>query len=93
VLDLRCLKPLDVEAMRRTVEKTGRVVVAYEGYKNNGFGAELMATINDIAFDALDAPMVRVASADVPVPMAESLESVAVPSTQALIDGIHEALR
>jgi 2-oxoisovalerate dehydrogenase E1 component len=93
VLDLRCLKPLDVEAVRRTVEKTGRVVVAYEGYKNNGFGAELMATINDVAFDALDAPMVRVASADVPIPMAESLESVTVPSTQALIAGVREALR
>lgn len=93
VLDLRCLKPLDVQAIQDTVEKTGRVVVAYEGYKNNGFGAELIATINEVAFDWLDAPIVRVASADVPVPMAETLEAEAIPGVEALVEGIREVLR
>lgn len=93
VLDLRTLKPLDLEAVIGTVEKTGRVVVAYEGYKTNGFGAELVALINEHCFDALDAPPVRVAAADVPVPMAESLESVAIPGVEAMIAGIREALR
>jgi pyruvate/2-oxoglutarate/acetoin dehydrogenase E1 component len=93
VLDLRTLKPLDVEAIRDTVMKTGRVVIAYEGYKNNGFGAELIAQINEVAFDWLDAPIVRVAGADVPVPMALSLEKAAIPGEDALINGIREVLR
>ncbi|MBI3361855.1 MAG: dehydrogenase, partial [Chloroflexi bacterium] len=77
VVDLRTIKPLDMDTIVASVEKIGRVVVAYEGYKTGGFGAELIARINETAFDALDAPIVRVAAADVPVPMAESLESVA----------------
>jgi pyruvate/2-oxoglutarate/acetoin dehydrogenase E1 component/TPP-dependent pyruvate/acetoin dehydrogenase alpha subunit len=93
VLDLRTLKPLDVDAIRKTVMKTGRVVIAYEGYRNNGFGAELIAQINELAFDWLDAPIVRVAGADVPVPMALSLEQAAIPGEEALISGIHEVLR
>lgn len=93
VLDLRCLKPLDVEAVRATVEKTGRVVVASEGYRNNGFAAELIATINEVAFDALDGPIVRVAAADVPIPMADTLEAAAIPDVEALIAGIREVLR
>ena len=93
VVDLRTLKPLDMEAITASVEKTGRVVVAYEGYKTNGFGAELIARINEAAFDALDAPIVRVAAADVPVPMAASLESVAIPGEEAIIAGIREVLR
>jgi pyruvate/2-oxoglutarate/acetoin dehydrogenase E1 component len=75
------------------VEKTGKVVVVYEGYKTGGFGAELIARINEVAFDALDGPVVRVASADVPMPMAESLESVTVPSVESIIAGIREALQ
>ncbi len=93
VIDLRTLTPLDVDAIVNSIEKTGRVVVAYEGYRTNGFGAELVALINEKCFDALDAPMVRVAAADVPVPMAESLESVAIPGVDAVVAGIRQALR
>lgn len=93
VIDLRTIKPLDMETIKASVEKTGRVVVVYEGYKTCGFGAELVARINDEVFDALDAPVVRVAAADVPVPMAETLESLAIPDEQDIIAAIHEVLK
>ena len=93
VLDLRTLNPLDENAIKATVEKTNRVVVVYEGYRTNGFGAEIIARINELAFDWLDAPIIRVAGADVPIPMAESLESIAIPSTRSIINGVHEVLK
>jgi len=93
VVDLRSLKPLDIDTIMASVEKTGRVVVVYEGYKTSGFGAELIALINEYAFDALDAPIVRVASADVPVPQAETLERAAIPGEEEVIAAIREVLK
>lgn len=93
VIDLRTIKPLDMETIKASVEKTGRVVVVYEGYKTCGFGAELVARINDEVFDALDAPVVRVAAADVPVPMAETLESLAIPDEKDIVAAIREVLQ
>ncbi|NMC79616.1 MAG: dehydrogenase, partial [Chloroflexi bacterium] len=93
VIDLRTLNPLDMDTVKASIEKTGRVVVVYEGYKTSGFGAELVARINDEVFDALDAPVVRVASADVPVPMAETLERLAIPGEENIVAAIREVLR
>lgn len=93
VIDLRTLNPLDMETVKASIEKTGRAVVVYEGYKTSGFGAELVARINEEVFDALDAPVVRVAAADVPVPMAESLERLAIPSEEDIIAAIREVRR
>jgi pyruvate/2-oxoglutarate/acetoin dehydrogenase E1 component len=92
VVDLRTLKPLDLDTIVNSVKKTGRVVVVYEGYKNNGFGAELVAEINEHAFDYLDAPMMRVASADVPVPASPVLEEAAIPQTKDVVDAIRKVL-
>ncbi len=93
VIDLRTLKPLDLEAIVTSVKKTGRLVGVTEAYKTGSFINEIFALVNEEAFDYLDAPMVRVAAADVPVPMSETLESAAVPSTDAVVAGIRKALR
>jgi pyruvate/2-oxoglutarate/acetoin dehydrogenase E1 component/TPP-dependent pyruvate/acetoin dehydrogenase alpha subunit len=93
VVDLRSLKPLDMETVARSVRKTGRVVGVTEAYKTGSFITELLTRINEVAFDWLDAPMVRVAAADVPVPMAETLEAAAIPSVEDIIAGVREVLR
>lgn len=93
VIDLRSLKPLDLETVLASVRKTGRVVGVTEAYKTGSFISELFTLINETAFDWLDAPMVRVAAADVPVPMAESLEDAAIPNVDAVIAGVRKALR
>jgi len=93
VIDLRTLKPLDVETIVKSVEKTGRVVGVTEAYKTGSFLSELITVINETAFDYLDAPVVRVAAHDVPVPMAETLEDAAIPNVNAIIAGIREVLR
>jgi len=92
VVDLRTLKPLDIETVVASVRKTGRVVGVTEAYKTGSFISELVTRINEVAFDWLDAPIVRVAAADVPVPMAETLEDAAIPSTEAIMAGIREVL-
>jgi len=93
VIDLRSLKPLDMETVIESVKKTGRVVGITEAYKTNSVISELFTLINESAFDWLDAPMVRVAAADVPVPMAETLEDAAIPNVDAIIQGVYKALR
>jgi 2-oxoisovalerate dehydrogenase E1 component len=80
VIDLRTLKPLDINTIVNSVKKTGRLVCVSEAYENTGFINEIMVQVNDLAFDYLDAPMVRVAAANVPVPRAEILEDQAIPN-------------
>ncbi len=80
VVDLRTLKPLDIETIVTSVKKTGRLVCVSEAYENTGFINEIMVQVNELAFDFLDAPMLRVASANVPVPRAEILEDQAIPN-------------
>ena len=92
VIDLRCLKPLDIDTIVTSVKKTGRFVGVTEAYENTSFINEVMAQINDVAFDYLDAPMVRVASANVPVPRAEILEDLAIPNTQRIMDACRKVI-
>ena len=80
VVDLRTLTPLDISTIVASVKKTGRLVCLSEAYENTGFINEVMMQVNEQAFDYLDAPMVRVASANVPVPRAEILEDQAIPN-------------
>ena len=93
VIDLRTLKPLDMETIAASVVKTGRVVGVTEAYKTGSFLSELAMRIQEEVFDWLDAPVVRVAAADVPVPMAETLEDAAIPNVEAIIAGIRQVLR
>jgi len=92
VVDLRTLKPLDMETVAASVKKTGRVVGVSEAYKTGSFISELAMRIQEELFDWLDAPVVRVCAADVPVPMSEPLEDAAVPNVNAVIAGIRKAL-
>ena len=85
VVDLRTLKPLDIDTIVASVKKTGRLVGVTEAYENTSFINEVMAQVNEHAFDWLDAPMVRVASANVPVPRAEVLEDLAIPNVNRII--------
>jgi pyruvate dehydrogenase E1 component alpha subunit len=93
VIDLRTLKPLDMETVAASVKKTGRVVGVTEAYKTGSFISELATRIQEELFDWLDGPVVRVCAADVPIPMSEPLEDAAVPNVEAIIAGIHQVLR
>jgi len=93
VIDLRTLKPLDMATVAASVRKTGRVVGLTEAYLTGSFISELVARIQEDVFDWLDAPIVRVAAADVPVPMSEPLEEAAIPSVERIMAGIRQAAR
>jgi len=92
VVDLRSLQPLDMDTILRSVSKTHRVVVVHEDHRNVGFGAEIVARIQEFAFDELDAPILRVASADVPIPYARNLERAAFPSEDDIIRAVKRVL-
>ena len=92
VIDLRSLRPLDRETIVNSVRKTNRAVVLEEDWLSYGVGAEIAATIQEGAFDYLDAPVRRVAQAEVPLPYAKPLELAALPNATHLIQVIHETL-
>ena len=93
VIDLRTLKPLDMETVGASVRKTGRVVGVTEAYRSGSFISELVARVQEELFDWLDAPIVRLCAADVPVPMSEPLEDAAIPNVDAIVAGIRQVLR
>jgi pyruvate dehydrogenase E1 component beta subunit len=86
VLDLRCLRPLDLEAITATVQRTHRVVVVDEGWKTGSLAGELVATVVERAFFELDAPPARVCSIEVPIPYAKHLEDAALPSVPRIVE-------
>ena len=86
VIDLRTLKPMDVETIVASVQKTGRCVTVEEGWKQSGVGAEIAAQLMEDAFDYLDAPVNRVCGKDVPMPYAAKLEKLALPSVAEVIE-------
>ncbi len=85
ILDLRSLAPLDREAILSSVAKTSRALLLYEARRTGGIGGELAAIIAEEAFEYLDAPIVRVASADTPVPYAPPLEQAFLPSVGKVV--------
>ncbi|HEV3109521.1 MAG TPA: alpha-ketoacid dehydrogenase subunit beta [Candidatus Binataceae bacterium] len=88
VIDLRTLNPLDMNTVIESVKKTTRAVVVYEGWLTGGAGAEIASRIYEAAFDDLDAPVQRVASADVPMPYNRHLEAAALPSPQQIVEAV-----
>lgn len=92
VIDLRTLKPLDINTILNSVKKTGRVVIVHEGYKTNGVGAEIAMQIIENAFDYLNSPIKRVCGADVPIPMSPPLEKAAIPQKEDIIKAVKEVL-
>lgn len=90
VIDLRTIRPLDVDTIIESVEKTNRCVSVEEGWPGSGVGSEISAQIMEKAFDWLDAPVKRVSGADVPLPYADNLEKLALPQAEHIIDAAKE---
>ena len=86
VIDLRTLKPMDIETVIESVKKTGRIVTVEEGWRQSGVGAEIAARVVEEAFDWLDAPVMRVTGKDVPMPYAANLEKLALPSVAEVVE-------
>jgi pyruvate dehydrogenase E1 component beta subunit/2-oxoisovalerate dehydrogenase E1 component len=85
VLDLRVLRPLDDDAIVAAVKRTHRVVIVDEGWRSGGLSAEIVARINELCFDELDAPPARVCTAEVPIPYPRVLEEAALPSVARIV--------
>ena len=92
VVDLRSLRPLDRPTIIESVKKTNRVVIVEEDWRSYGIGAEVAATIQEEAFDYLDAPVRRVAGLEVPLPYAEHLSRASKPDAEDLVDAIRKTL-
>ncbi len=92
VLDLRTIRPLDTEAVLASVGRTHRCVVAEEGWPFAGVGAQVVDTIQREAFDELDAPVLRVTGADVPMPYNKQLEKAAKVDPAKVIAAVHSVL-
>ena len=90
VLDLRTLRPLDQEAITRTVKKTRRAVVVDEGWRTGGLSGEIMARVMEGAFYDLDAPIARVCSEEVPMPYPKHLEDAALPQPDKIVRAVLE---
>ncbi len=93
VIDLRTLRPLDVDAITASVRKTNRAVVVNEGWRFCGYGAELSASIMERAFDYLDAPVERVGTMDVAIPYSEPLEKAVLPNAEKIMAAAKATLR
>ncbi|HEX2621982.1 MAG TPA: alpha-ketoacid dehydrogenase subunit beta [Phototrophicaceae bacterium] len=92
VIDLRWLRPLDMEAVFESFKKTNRCVVVEESLPLYSFGSEIAAQIQDHMFDYMDAPVKRVSAMDVPLPYARDIELMALPNPQKVIDAVREVL-
>jgi pyruvate dehydrogenase E1 component beta subunit len=92
VIDLRSLRPLDTQPILESVRKTNRLVVIEEGWRSFGVGAEISSTVAEQAFDYLDAPIRRVAQAEVPLPYNRRLEQMALPQVDDVIRAAKDVL-
>ena len=92
VVDLRTVRPMDVEAIAQSVQKTNRAVVLEEGWELAGIGAQVVDFIQRECFDDLDAPVVRVHQADVPMPYAKNLEKLAKPDAAKTIAAVKKVM-
>jgi pyruvate dehydrogenase E1 component beta subunit len=92
VIDLRSLRPLDEAALVRSVSKTHRAVVAYEGWPYGGVGAEISDRIQRLAFDDLDAPVLRVTTLDFPMPYNARLEQYVIPNVPRIVEAVNHVL-
>jgi 2-oxoisovalerate dehydrogenase E1 component beta subunit len=88
VVDLRTITPLDTDTILRSIEKTSRALVLYESHRFLGVGAEVAATIAEHAFEHLDAPVLRLAPPNVPVPFSPSLEDAFLPDAARIEEAI-----
>jgi pyruvate/2-oxoglutarate/acetoin dehydrogenase E1 component len=92
VIDLRSLRPFDAGTVVESVSKTHRAVIVDEGWRTCSFAAEVSAQIMERAFDALDAPVARVCSEEVPMPYAKHLEDAALPQPEKIVVAVRALL-
>ena len=92
IIDLRWLRPLDLEPVFESVKKTNRVVVVEESLPYYNVGAEVAAQVMDQTFDYLDAPVKRVSAMDIPLPYASNIEMMALPDAQKVVTAVKEVL-
>lgn len=92
IVDLRSLRPLDMEPVLKSFHKTNRAVIVEEGWRSYGVGAEVSARIYEEAFDYVDAPIQRVAQKEVPLPYNRTLEQMALPQVEDVIEAVKEVL-
>jgi len=88
VIDPRTIQPLDLNTIVESVKRTGRLIIASDDVRSGGIGSEITARVVEEAFDSLDAPILRVASADMPIPFSPSLEQAYMPNAQKIIDAV-----
>ena len=92
VVDLRSLRPLDMDPIIKSFKRTNRAVIAEEGWRGYGVGSEVSARIYELAFDYVDAPVKRVAQAEVPLPYNAELEQLALPKTEDIYNAAKEVI-
>jgi len=90
ILDLRTVMPWDKQAVLKSVEKTSKLLVLHEDTRTGGFGAEIVATITEEAFESLDAPVKRVTAPDAPVPFSPPLEKAFIPQVEDVVAGLKD---
>ena len=90
VIDLQTLKPLDFDTVSTSIRKTNRAVVVHEACLTGGFGAEVTARMSSKLFDYLDAPIVRVAAKDVPIPFSPPMEAFVLPKVEEVITAVRQ---
>ncbi|AKT39977.1 pyruvate dehydrogenase complex E1 component subunit beta [Chondromyces crocatus] len=92
IVDLRSIRPLDEETIVKSVRKTHRAVIAYEGWPFGGVGAEVSDRIQRLAFDDLDAPVLRVTTLDYPMPYNAKLEQHVIPNVPRILEAVNQVL-
>jgi pyruvate/2-oxoglutarate/acetoin dehydrogenase E1 component len=88
VIDVRTLQPLDLDAIVESVKRTSRLVIASDDVKTGGVGAEISASVTEAVFDYLDAPIMRVACPDTPIPFSPQLEQLYMPSSESVVKAV-----
>ena len=92
IIDLRTLYPLEIDIIKESVSKTNRIVIAHEDNLTNGFGGEISAQISEHLFEFLDAPILRVASKDLPIAYSSALEENILVQTNWIKDAINKTI-
>ena len=92
VIDLRTIKPLDIDLIINSIKKTNNLLVCEEGFPFAGISSEIISQVQELAFDWLDSPIKRITGLDVPLPYAENLEKLALPQVNDIVEGVLSTL-
>ncbi|MFK7902319.1 MAG: transketolase C-terminal domain-containing protein, partial [Nitratireductor sp.] len=88
IIDLRTIRPLDMDTVLASVKKTGRLVTVEEGFPQSSVGDHIAAQVSQLAFDYLDAPVITICGKDVPMPYAANLEKLALPNVGEVVAAV-----